>query len=184
MVSFTAGVVAATSLFAYSSRIPIPIKITPTRGADDLLSRPQDTDTNDDLQFQQRLQDRVIATDATKAPPAPTQIAPPQLPQSQPQLTPVAATAEPAPATTTPPVASLAHYVQAGAYADEQAAANLRETLAGQGFPTIIRSDRDNLHRVVIGPYEQAGAAEEVRAQLALQGRSTQILRLPQVTSQ
>lgn len=177
MISFTAGVMTAATLFAYSSRIPIPIKVAPTRGADDLLSRPQDSEGGVDLQFQQRLQERVLSTETTTEK-TPVSVPAPKLPTTKatPELKPVVAEVKPATAAEIEP--QLAHYVQAGAYTDVAAATKLRDTLAGQGLPALVRSD-DNLYRVVIGPYPEVGGAEEVRAQLALQGRSTQVLRLP-----
>ena len=171
-ISFTAGMVSAATLFAYTSQIPLPLKISPTRGADDLL-RKIEREPNDILEFQDRLITREINTiDA----PEPATPADPNLPQAAATLSVVA----PAQIATAPQ--ALLYYVQAGAFADRSAAGGLVTELGGLGLTAELReasgSAERELFRVLIGPYEQAGDAEAIRAQLALSGRTSTLLRL------
>ena len=172
MVSFTAGVVAAATLFAYSARIPLPLKITPTRTADDILRNARTESFENKIEFQERLESRVLVTAAP--PSTKATVSDPKLPEpsAQPKVE---------PAKVEPTVASLSYFVQAGSFAEPDAAAELALELSGQGMPTEVResaSTAGKLFRVVIGPYEQPKDAESIRAQLALVGRSSTMLRL------
>jgi cell division septation protein DedD len=173
------GVIVAATLFAYTSRIPIPLKVTPTRTVDDLLSRQEATEQNNDLQFQEHLRDREIGI-APQVAKEPVKVVAPNLPQSTSAPKVLEDTAQPEAGTdATSAPTELAYYVQAGAFADTEAAAKLQQQLAQAGMPATVRAaSGGNLHRVVVGPYAESGEAESIRAQLALQGRATQMLRL------
>ncbi len=172
-VSFTAGAVCAATLFAYTSQIPIPLKISPTRGADDLLRKIEREPANS-LEFQDRLSTRELNTiDA----PEPGKAADPNLPAATAATLSVVA---PQQISTVPQ--ALVYYVQAGAFTDIAQANELVTTLSGLGMNAQLREasgtqDRE-LFRVIIGPFEQVGDAESVRAELALSGRSSTLLRL------
>lgn len=170
LTAFTLGVVCAATLFAYSARIPIPLKISPTRTADDILRSTQTESFENKIEFQQRLESRVLV--APEAPANAATVAAPKLPEP-------AGGVEPAKVEATP--AALAYFVQAGSFAEKDAAATLAAELDGQGLPAGVRegtSASGRLFRVVVGPYEEAKDAESVRAQLALLGRSSTMLRL------
>ena len=164
-VSFTAGVVAAASLFAYSSRIPIPIKISPTRGADNILSSEPEK-IEEKIEFQERLETRVIENNTDiQENPAPVVVTQEEIPEAKPDPD------------------ELMFFVQAGAFSEQEAAQGLYEELNGIGMPTSIREASDStadskLFRVVVGPFDNAAATERIRAELALTGRSSTVLRL------
>lgn len=168
LLSFTAGVLAAATLFAYTSRIPIPLKLAPTRSVDDLLSRQEKDAEGSDLRFQDRLEDRVVGTGRIPVESHPG--SPRNLPQKP------SAVAVPVPAV----AVELAYFVQAGAFADAAAATKLSGELGSMGVPVGVRAAKagDGMHLVILGPFPAAAAAETIRAQLALQGRTTQLLRL------
>ena len=171
-VSFTAGFVGAATLFAYSSRIPIPLKITPTRGADDIL-RSEPKSLEQEIEFQDRLKSRVIGT---TAPPEPSrQPRQPNLPEPT-----TTTTSKPEPVPVTP--SELAYFVQAGAFSETGTAEQLAAELNEIGLVTSIREESSasgsKLFRVLVGPFTKAGEAEQARAELALSGRTTSLLRL------
>lgn len=182
LVSFTAGTVAAATLFAYSSRIPIPLKVTPTRGADDLLSN-QPKRIEEQIEFPERLQTRQIDPVETpepartdREPVLPEPIQPPDAAEAA-----GAAKPQPVPVATTP--AQLSYFVQAGAFDDAAAADSLVAELGGMDISASVREATDSsgatLHRVVVGPFDKAAAAESVRARLALIGRTSTMMQLP-----
>ena len=112
--SFTLGVAAAATLFAYTSRIPIPLKESPTRSAGEEIvvrarqNQPAAAPKEPEISFRETLRRRRGGV----------------LPESQ---------AEPVPA----PPAELAYYVIAGTFENESLAAERRELVAagleGQG---------------------------------------------------
>lgn len=174
--SFTLGVACAATFFAYTARIPIPLKITPTRGADNILSsQPQRIEER--IEFQDRLETRVLDNPAEIKPQVPATAAP----------APVPAAAEDAqPADEQQPAeeeeAKLAYFVQAGSFADANSAQELAQAIGALGLQVAVRSfdsGDSSLHRVLVGPFASPNAAEGARAELALTGRSTTLLRLP-----
>lgn len=183
IVSFSAGTISAATLFAYSSRIPIPLKDTPTRGADDLL-RKEPTRIEEQIEFPERLRTRQIGVVETEEPARTTRepvLPEPTGPAAGAEGEVAAARPAPEPVATTPE--DLSFYILAGAYADSAAADGLAAELGGLDMQAEVREtaggDGDKLYRVVIGPFDKAAAAESVRAQLALTGRSSTMMQLP-----
>ena len=183
LVSFTAGTLAAATLFAFSSRIPIPLKISPTRGADDLL-RNEPKRIVESIEFPERLQSKEIGGGDA---PEPTRTSrEPVLPEpTGPAATEAARAAKAKPAAIPATPDKLSYYIQAGAFADAVAANGLVDELNGIEIQASVRlasgNSGDKLFRVLIGPYEKAAAAESVRAQLGLLGRTSTMMRLPAI---
>ena len=180
-VSFTAGTIAAASLFAFSSRIPIPLKITPTRGADDLL-RNEPKRIEERIEFPERLQSKELG--GGEAPEPVRTNREPVLPEpTGPAATAAARAAEAKPAAVPTTPDKLSYFIQAGAFAEAAAASGLVDELGGMDIQASVReasgNSGDKLFRVLVGPYEKAAAAESVRAQLALVGRASTMMRLP-----
>lgn len=163
---FTLGMVAAMTLFAYSSRIPVPLKEPPTRnGSGGVQIEPPITDSVT-IKYPEALKRREISSG--------------KLPQRESVV---------APPTSAPPLAQkLAYYVRAGTFrrvegADSRAA-ELTAGLATFGARVEVRQDSGGtagqlLYWVLIGPFEASGYADEIRAHLALLGMDTRMERLP-----
>ena len=175
-VSFTLGVACAATLFAYSSRIPIPLKASPTREASDLLSNAGKT-IKDSIQFQQRLESREI--NIADAPERDVAAREPVLPE--PEAQDGQGESQPVPVVATTPK-ELSYFIQAGSFADTDSAADLVAELGGLGMEASVREVSDaaggTLHRVLVGPFDKAGEAESARASLAILGRESTLLRL------
>lgn len=175
--SFTLGVVCSATFFAYTARIPIPLKITPTRGADNILSsQPQRIEER--IEFQDRLETRVLDNPAEIKPQVPASAAPAPVPATA-ENAPPAAEQQPA---AEEEEAKLAYFVQAGSFADANSAQELAQAIGELGLQVAVRSfdsGDSSLHRVLVGPFASPNAAEGARAELALTGRSTTLLRLP-----
>lgn len=151
----------AATLFAYTSRIPIPLKESPTRTKNDLLADQVGgvTQPTPDIDFQETLRQRDIAT----------------LPQAQ---------TDPIP----PPPEVLGYYILAGIYeqADlaEQRKQTLSSELAEQSVEIEVRqiagaTPQTNLHWVLVGPFDTSSDADSIRGLLALLGVDSRIERLP-----
>ncbi|MBF2735815.1 MAG: SPOR domain-containing protein, partial [Betaproteobacteria bacterium AqS2] len=158
--SFTAGVVTAATFFAYTARIPIPLKITPTRGADNILSsQPQRIE--DRIEFQDRLETRVLDSPVEIQ----TQegvVRAPALPAAEEQAPAEQSTEEPAAEEEKEPV-KLAYFVQAGSFTEPGSAAQLAQELGALGLNAAVRSFESgsgSLHRVLVGPYDSSNDAE------------------------
>lgn len=175
--SFTAGVVAAATFFAYTARIPIPLKITPTRGADNILSsQPQRIE--DRIEFQDRLETRVLDS-PVEIQPQEGAVRAPALPAAVEEEVPAE---QPAAAEEEKEPVKLAYFVQAGSFTEPGSAAQLAQELGGLGLNAAVRSFESgsgSLHRVLVGPFDSSNDAEGARAELALTGRATTLLRLP-----
>ena len=163
--SFTLGVAAAATLFAYTSRIPIPLKESPTRSSDDEIivrarqNQPAAEPPEPEISFRETLRRRREGV----------------LPQSQ---------AEPVPA----PPEELSYYVIAGTFENESLAGERRELVAAglesqdaqvQVRPEAGATADQRIHKVLIGPFATSEEADGVRGRLALLGLDTRIERLP-----
>jgi len=78
----------------------------------------------------------------------------------------------PAPVAPAAPVISeaSAYWVQAGAYSDRRAASRIADRLGDRASVQEIRSDGQSLFRVVVGPWPDAGAAEQARQAVIARG--------------
>ncbi|MCY4325711.1 MAG: hypothetical protein OXC81_06785 [Betaproteobacteria bacterium] len=167
---FTLGVAAAATLFAYTSRIPIPLKENPTRSSDAQIvvrarqNQPAAEVAEPEISFRETLRRRSGGV----------------LPESQ---------AEPVP----PPPEELAYYVIAGTFENEALAGERRELVAagleGQQVSVQVRSDPaaaadQRTHQVLIGSFATSEEADSVRGRLALLGLDTRIERLPVAAAQ
>ena len=177
--SFTLGVACAATFFAYTARIPIPLKITPTRGADNILSsQPQRIEER--IEFQDRLETRVLDNPAEIKPQVPAPAAPAPVPAAATDEP--SASEQPASEEDEEEETKLAYFVQAGSFADANSAQELAQAIGALGLQVAVRSfdsGDSSLHRVLVGPFASPNAAEGARAELALTGRSTTLLRLP-----
>lgn len=102
-----------------------------------------------------------------------TKIVPPLvLPASKPAV-PLSDTVSDAPATTAPPLAVTGSlYVQAGAFANNYAAENLRTRLSNStGYRVVVQPSQDSrpLYRVRLGPFASASDAEQALAKVQAQ---------------
>ena len=161
-LGFTLGVGSAAYFAAYINNLPMPLITPPTRDAeqapaDSLLRARRET-----LEFYETLQRKWLPEDSeTKT----------DSPSSAP---PAAETPPPEPET---PAAEEAvrtvYYLQLGAFTDRDAAETVRGEAALFGAQSSIRAlknDDKEVFRVWTGPYAALAAAEEARANLALQG--------------
>ncbi len=161
---FTMGMLAAAAVFWYSSRIPIPLKESPTRADDDIIERTQlsqqEEEERPELRFRETLHRRSEGV----------------LPESQ---------TEPIP----PPPEVQAYYIVPGTYqqADQaqELVSEIKRGLAELEAEIEIRpvsgaiADQQ-VHKVLIGPFANKNDADGmIRAELALLGIDTRIERLP-----
>jgi rare lipoprotein A len=103
-----------------------------------------------------------------------TKIVPPLvLPAPKPSV-PLSDTVSDAPAETVPPLAAAgSFYVQAGAFANNYAAENLRTRLANStGYRVVVQPSQGGqvLYRVRVGPFGSAGEAEQALARVQVDG--------------
>ena len=162
---FTLGVAAAATLFAYTSRIPIPLKESPVRGADQeiVLRSPQHQPAAEpaepEISFRETLRRRSEGA----------------LPEAR---------AEPVP----PPAEELEYYVIAGTFENESLAGERRELVAAgledQQQQVQVRAEAgatadQRIHKVLIGPFAGSDEADGVRGRLALIGLETRVEMLP-----
>ncbi|MNX16293.1 RlpA-like protein precursor [compost metagenome] len=63
-----------------------------------------------------------------------------------------------------------AYWVQAGAYSDRRAASRIADRLGDRASVQNIRSDGQSLFRVIVGPWSDAGAAEQARQAVIARG--------------
>ena len=146
---------AATTLFAISARIPIPLKETPTRSSDLLLNSEQAGPEKAPLQFPETLQERELS-----------------IPQVQ-------------EAVLAPALAYFIRAGSfediTGA---RRRASDLTAELTDYGAIVTARlapsaTPERPLYWVLVGPFLAGKDADEVRAFLALQGIDTRLERLP-----
>ena len=134
------------------------------------------------IEFPERLRTRQIEVVETPEPvrtdrepvlPEPTGPAATEATVAKPKPTPVATTPD-----------KLSFFVQAGAFADNDSAVGLVAELGELDITAQVREvpgeSGNKLFRVLVGPFDRAAAAEGVRANLALVGRSSTTLQLPE----
>lgn len=100
-------------------------------------------------------------------------------PASQPVPYEVAAAASPPPpvaAPPSPPVQAAGMWVQAGAFADQRAARRIAERLGERATVQPMNSGGRELYRVVVGPWEDATAAESARQAVVARGYADALL--------
>jgi rare lipoprotein A len=101
-----------------------------------------------------------------------TKIVPPLvLPAPKPSV-PLSEAVSEMPAETAVPLAAGSYYVQAGAFANNYAAENLRTRLAGStGYRVVVQPSQDGrvLYRVRVGPFASATDAEQALAKVQAQ---------------
>lgn len=148
-LGFTGGAGASAYFAAYINKLPLPLGETPTRAANNASGEElQDRARRETLEFHETLRQRRAAPAANESVATPPDAA----------EEPTAARRE-------------LYYLQAGAFAERETAEQLRGEIALLGEQASIRADGGgNLFRVWLGPYPSKNAAEESRANLALQG--------------
>ena len=162
-VSFTLGVAAAATLFAYTSRIPIPLKENPTRSAGPQLdlrasqNQPKTEAIEPEIKFRETLRRRSEGL----------------LPESQTEAPP-------------PVQQNTAYYLIAGAFENESLAGERRELIAAgledQQVQVRIKAAADSdrrIHRVLVGPFASSEDVDRMRGRLALIGLESRIEKLP-----
>ncbi|MGI9298532.1 MAG: SPOR domain-containing protein [Gammaproteobacteria bacterium] len=156
ILGFTGGAGAAAVFAAYINELPLPLSPPPTRDAnrpaEDSLQRTR----RETLEFHETLRQRHAA--------------------------PVSAEDDSAPSAPAAESRRFVYYLQFGAFARRDAAEGLRGELALSGAQAEIRAgggEGGEVFRVWAGPYPSSAAAEESRAELALQGYDKiQLLKL------
>lgn len=148
MLGISTGIMGAAILAAYINKLHLPfIDVSPTRD----LSTISNKDGDDNTQSEDFVFRDLLTSNNEVATIVPAEDA--QLPKAEHQFE---------------------FYLQIGAFRNKETAENLRGKVILSGHAAIIKvgnlSDGSILHRLWVGPYTKKDDAEQVQAQLALNG--------------